>query len=159
MLLRPARRSDADRVAELCAQLGYGVDAASVAARLPRYLDRADQRFVVAELGGRLAGWIHLVIQDSVDTGRFVVVAGLVVDVLERGRGVGRALMQEAERWATEQQCDVVRLSSSSGRTAAHRFYERLGYTRIKTQFAFAKALGAGAEASLRALVPRIDSE
>jgi hypothetical protein len=52
----------------------------------------------------------------------------------------------------------MVRLSSSATRDAAHRFYEGLGYTNIKTQYAFVKPLDAAAAARVPTFVPRVDS-
>ena len=80
------------------------------------------------------------------------------MDREHRSTGIGRLLVQHAERWAREQGCSVVRLSSSAGRTASHRFYEHLGYANIKTQYAFAKSLDAEGQASLAKFVPRIEA-
>jgi hypothetical protein len=66
--------------------------------------------------------------------------------------------MEYAENWAREQQCSVVRLWSSAGRTDAHRFYERLGYTVIKTHYSFAKSLAPDGARELSQFVPRIDT-
>lgn len=155
--VRLARTSDAPDIARLTSQLGYDVPDAEVAARLARILPGAGQRFFVAEHDGRPVGWLHAAITEYVETGRFVVVAGLVVDRGARRTGIGALLMQHAEAWARELGCPVVRLSSSAGRTAAHRFYERLGYTIIKTQFSFAKSLDAAAASNLMTFVPRIE--
>ena len=62
-----------------------------------------------------------------------------------------------AEVWARERGCSIVRLTSSSTRNAAHRFYEDLGYTNIKTQYSFIKALDPTAAARVRTFVPRVD--
>ncbi len=51
----------------------------------------------------------------------------------------------------------MVRLSSSTTRTGAHRFYEALGYTNIKTQYSFIKPLNRVAAARVRSFVPRVD--
>jgi len=80
------------------------------------------------------------------------------VDGSHRRQGIGRTLISEAEKWANEQQCSVVRLWSSVGRTKAHRFYEQLGYTNIKTQYSFAKSLRRGQD-GFHAFIPRIDRE
>jgi GNAT superfamily N-acetyltransferase len=79
------------------------------------------------------------------------------VDRSQRRLGVGLALMNRAEVWARDRGCSMVRLTSSSMRNAAHRFYEALGYTNIKTQFSFIKPLDAAAAARLRTFVPRVD--
>ena len=156
MTLRDADVSDAARIAELTAQLGYGVDTTVAAERLSRFLARTDQRFRVAELDGRTVGWIHTAIEEYLETGAFVVVAGLVVDRDCRGCGVGAALINEAESWARSRGLSIVRLHSSVGRTAAHRFYDRLGYRNIKTQYSFIKILDGASDVAHEQFVPRI---
>lgn len=159
MNLRPARQEDATAIASLVAQLGYKAAAPDVADRLARVLARSGQRFIVAESDGRVLGWVHVEVSESVDTGVFAHVAGLVVDRAYRRQGIGAALMAEAEGWARQQGCAVIRLRSSSTRTPAHRFYEGLGYSNVKTQYSFVKALDSrGAEMAAR-LVPRVEPE
>lgn len=46
-----------------------------------------------------------------------------------RDRGIGRALMAEAERRARNAGCTLVQLTSNATRDRARRFYESLGYT------------------------------
>ncbi len=155
--VRSARPSDADEVAHLTAQLGYDVEGSALAARFARILAQADQRLLIAELDGRPVGWLHAVIWEFVETDPFVVIAGLVVDRAHRKRGIGRTLMRQAEEWAVERGCSFVRLWSSSGRTVAHRFYERLGYKKIKTQDSFARSLDSNGHGDLKQFVPRIE--
>lgn len=155
--VRVALVSDAAAVVGLTRQLGYEVLAPDVEARLSRILSRADQQFFVAELEGHVVGWLHAAISEYVETGPFVVIGGLVVDQEQRGKGIGRELMSRAEDWAKNQGCTIVRLWSSSFRTAAHRFYEGLGYANIKTQYAFAKSLKGGGREQLSAFIPRAD--
>ncbi|MBI2189659.1 MAG: GNAT family N-acetyltransferase [Acidobacteria bacterium] len=154
--IRLARATDAPAIARLTAQLGYDVPPSEVAARLARILAKHDHRFFVAERDGRPAGWLHAVVAEYVETGPFVNIAGLVVDRAYRGTGIGRLLMQHAEAWAGDRGCPVVRLWSSVGRTAAHRFYEHLGYTSIKTQYAFARAVDPGTPTDLATFAPHI---
>jgi len=155
--VRVARLSDAGTIAELTSQLGYEVEASTAAARLARILSRPDQQFWVAEFDGRPVGWVHVAIAEYAESGAFVVIGGLVVDRNHRRQGIGTALMEHAEEWATKAGCSIARLQSSSSRTASHRFYETLGYTNVKTQYAFVKPLDAAGRASQRSYVPRVD--
>ena len=61
---------------------------------------------------------------------KFVRVLALVVGRNYRNRGVGRILMAEAEKWATELNAYMIVLTSGlrEERTAAYAFYQRLGY-------------------------------
>ena len=63
----------------------------------------------------------------------------LVVAESARGRGVGRALLAEAERRARAAACWGMTLESASWRTASHAFYERVGWNA--TGKAFTRAL------------------
>lgn len=58
------------------------------------------------------------------------VVRMLASDPAVRGTGVGTALMQGCLEEAARAGCRVVRLSTQASMTAAHRIYERLGFTR-----------------------------
>jgi len=155
--IRVARRADAGEIARLTMQLGYDLTEADAANRLSRILLRKDQQFYVADLDGRAVGWVHVVLAEYVDAEAFVVISGLVVDRHHRRLGIGRSLMDRAEKWARERGCSIVRLSSTITRDAAHRFYEDLGYTNIKTQYSFIKPLDPAAAVRVRTFVPRVD--
>ena len=156
--VRLARISDASAVASLTGQLGYDVESAALAGRLSKLLERPDQHVVIAELEGQPVGWVHAAIWEDIESEPFVVIGGLVVDRNHRGQGVGRVLMQQAEKWALEQGCSIVRVWSSSVRVDAHRFYQRLGYRHIKTQHSFAKSLNPARQDDVNRFVPRVKS-
>jgi predicted N-acetyltransferase YhbS len=155
--IRVGRRSDAGEIAQLTTQLGYDLTEGDAAARLSRILPRDDQRFLVADFDGGAVGWVHIVLVEYVDAEAFALIGGLVVDEVHRGSGIGRALMNGAENWARERGVSMVRLSSTVARTAAHRFYENLGYTKIKTQHSFIKPLDEAAAARVSTFVPRVE--
>ena len=52
----------------------------------------------------------------------------LAVHPTHRGQGIGRALMEHAERSLSAQGCPKLNLQVRQGNTAAVAFYERLGY-------------------------------
>jgi GNAT superfamily N-acetyltransferase len=156
---RVAQLTDVEEIARLTAQLGYDVPADVVRARLASILERADHRFVVAEVDGCVAAWIHGAVIECIEAEPFVMIAGLVVDREHRKAGVGRLLLGRIEAWARERDCSIVRLWSSASRAGAHRFYETVGYTKIKTQYSFAKSLEPGGERVFREFLPRIDDE
>lgn len=155
--VRLAQPADADNIAQLMAQLGYDSAASAVAMRLSRILPRRDHRFLIAEIDGRPVGWLHATMWELVETEPFVVIGGLVVDRSVRRQGIGRLLMERAEAWALEQGCSIVRLWSSDARTDAHRFYERLGYSHIKTQYSFVKAIDPAGRRQFDNFIPRLD--
>src|SRR5919197_1387669 len=121
--IRAACPSDAGEIARLTTQLGYDLTEGDAADRLSRILARDDQQFLVADVSGRAVGWVHATLVEYVDAEAFVVIGGLVVDRTHRRLGIGRALMNRAETWASERGCSIVRLSSSVTRADAHQFY------------------------------------
>jgi predicted N-acetyltransferase YhbS len=154
--IRSARPSDAETIAALTRQLGYTAEPSAVADRLSRMLARTDQQFLVAEDEGKPVGWIHMLFAEYVEAEAFVVIGGLVVDREYRRQGIGRRLLVRAEEWAAQHGCALVRLSSNVKRVEAHGFYERAGYTNLKTQYAFAKRVGSVGPDALGALVPDV---
>ena len=159
MTTRVALLTDVEEIARLTTQLGYDVPAEVVRTRLASILERADHRFLVAEVDGGVAGWIHGAVIECVEADSFVMIAGLVVDRDHRKAGVGRLLISRIEAWARERGCSIARLWSSASRTGAHRFYETVGYTKIKTQYSFARSLDADSPHAFAGFVPRIDDE
>jgi GNAT superfamily N-acetyltransferase len=157
VLIRPARLSDVDEIVRLTSQLGYDVVAPNTAAKLSRFLSRRDHQFLIAEADGYAVGWMHVAVTESIEADPFVVVGGLVVDRIHRGQGIGRTLLEHAEDWARTQGCSIVRVWSSTARTAAHRFYEHLGYTRVKTQHSFMKPVNSDGLVEIRRFVPRVE--
>lgn len=155
--IRDARPTDADAISRLTAQLGYEVRPSDVADRLSRILPRSDQRFLIAEDDGLAIGWLHVGAVEYLETGAFAVINGLVVDRDVRGGGVGTLLLERAEQWAAERKLSLVRLWSTTSRERAHRFYERNGYVKIKTQYAFIKSVAPDDPQDFGGLVPRID--
>lgn len=152
---RAARLSDASAIARLTTQLGYDLTDSQASDRLLRILSRPDQQFWVAEIDGGVVGWVHAAKFEFLESGAFVVIGGLVVDKDHRRQGIGRALMRRAEEWTRQQGWSVVRLWSSAARTAAHEFYERLGYKNIKTQHSFLKLMEPAGE-DLARFVPKV---
>lgn len=59
----------------------------------------------------------------------FLVVEDVIVRSDQRGKGIGRILMEALDKFAEEKGCAYSFLVSSDFRTGAHSFYESIGYT------------------------------
>ena len=139
--IRDARPADAPALAVLLDQLGYPAPAATVAARLAAYQDAGEVALVAARGGGAIVGLatVHVtpVIHRPTPVGRLTMI---VVAEGERGGGVGRALVEAAERAVAARGCALIEVTSNRKRADAHAFYERLGYEA--TSLRFKKSLG-----------------
>lgn len=137
--MRQARLDDAEAIAALMAQLGYGVPAAIVARRLERLGGRRE--VLVATSGDRAVGWAALLIDEAFVEGFGAFLEGVVVDEAARGRGIGRQLLDAVEARARERGCGEIRVQSNVIRERAHSFYERNGYSKVKAQYQLRKPL------------------
>ena len=138
-ILRAATDGDAAALATLAAQLGYDVAAADVVTRLASLRGHGGEVIVACAEDGRVLGWMGLRIHVSLTTPAQGEIASLVVDASERGRGHGHRLLVEADAWARANGLAGVRVLSNTLRHDAHRFYEREGFARIKTQQLFSR--------------------
>ena len=140
--IRAAQAPDHARMAELAGQLSYPSAPEEIARRLQGINGSADAAVFVAELdGGEIAGWIAVFVYRTVEADARAEVSGLVVDERFRSQRVGEHLLARAEEWAREAGCQAIGLRSNVIRERAHAFYERHGYTHVKTQKAFRKQL------------------
>ena len=136
---RDAGLDDAEEIAALADRLGYPCDAGVVRARLGRYLDNHDERVVVVEAEGKVAGWASVGIVDHLFLEPYVEISGFVIEESLRGHGLGRVLMAEVERWAREKGLPLIRLRANAIRKGAHAFYGRMGFEKKKEQYTFEK--------------------
>jgi [ribosomal protein S18]-alanine N-acetyltransferase len=91
---------------------------------------------IAEEVSGELAGFI-IVHVERVATGWRAYVVTLDVAAEWRQQGLGRGLMREAEACAVAAGVRWMQLHVFTGNEGAIRFYERLGYERIRVQRRF----------------------
>ena len=135
------RRDDAGAVANLATQLGYPSREVQLAERIAQVQGREEAAAMVAEDAGNVVAWVHVELRRTLVADQHAQVMALVVDERCRGRGIGAALMAEAERWARKRGANAVRVASRTTREEARRFYERQGYRLTKTSNWFEKEL------------------
>ncbi|MDQ1020155.1 GNAT family N-acetyltransferase [Streptomyces afghaniensis] len=96
----------------------------------PFFSDRhAPEDCLVAELGDRLAGYVHLGFPTPVEANRHVLqIQGLAVAEEARGRGVGRALVRAAVDEARRRGARRLTLRVLAHNTPARKLYEAEGF-------------------------------
>jgi len=141
MVIRPMEPGDAAQVCALCEQLGYPVAAESLQASLARVALLSDHLACVAVERQEVTGFFHASRMLGLFEPAWVEVKGLVVSEERRGLGIGAALLRAAEAWARTNRVGEVRLGCRITRTAAHGFYEQMGYRISKTQHRFVRVL------------------
>jgi N-acetylglutamate synthase-like GNAT family acetyltransferase len=139
MTIREANSGDATDLARLTAELGYTGSEDLMRRRLARIASQPDGVVLVAILDEKIAGWLQAHASVSLESGYVAEVAGLIVAASARRRGVGRALVENAERWASELGVEALLVRSNVQRAESHDFYRALGFISVKTQAVYRK--------------------
>jgi GNAT superfamily N-acetyltransferase len=112
---------------------GFSVpDARAFYESLLPELDRGTRILLAAYVDGELVGTVQLVHAWPPNSQHRADVAKLLVHRRARGRGVGRALMEQLEHEARADGKTLLILDTVADR-AADRLYDRLGWTRLGT--------------------------
>lgn len=146
--IRPARETDYDALCPLWRQgddlharlhPGFFRTAPGLPrsfGELSRMLAAREEVLLVAEDSGVLVGLAHVRVFDTPEhpaktRRRRGYLEDLVVLQDHRGRGVGRALMEAAAGWCTEQGGTQLLLTVWAGNDPAESFYRGLGYRPV----------------------------
>jgi GNAT superfamily N-acetyltransferase len=118
---------------------GFGRDDARAfyASLLPE-LEGGTRVLLAAYVDGELVGTVQLVHAWPPNSQHRADVAKLLVHRRVRGRGVGRALMEQLEQEARADGKSLLILDTAAER-AADRLYDRLGWTRLGTVPGYAR--------------------
>ena len=133
--VRGATAEDAEMVHALACELAGTVGDSpprfeDVRARLTELLEEPRARVLVAEDDeGAAVGAASLWIKPDLAHGDTVVEVPMLVVAGDRRReGVGRLLMEEIRRLATENEAGIIELVATSDNRAAREFYRSLGF-------------------------------
>lgn len=141
-MIRNVEMRDAAAIARLAGVLGYPVTESVVSTNLVRILKNKNHSFLVFEAEVGVVGFIEAEVYEAVYSEEVMFnVLGLVVDTAQQGHGVGSQLLAALEKKAAHQGIFCIRLNSGEQRHAAHKFYEKNGYTSNHTQKRFLKKL------------------
>lgn len=125
---------DLDRVKELVRQLDPAAEIkeqnlykATLNGYVSRIYDRFDPSKPNGYENGKLIamGWIYprqTLLRNQ------AVIEDMIVDELYRGKGLGRAILQDLIQWAREKKIEVIELTTGHHRIAAGKLYESEGF-------------------------------
>jgi len=148
--VRLAQPDDAAQVAALLAELGYPDNRTEdVRRRLAMWERETAGLALVAERQGQVLGIIAVTAIPYLEReGRWGRIVALVVSSACRGQGIGRRLVDAAEKAAGGLDCIAMEVTSARSRTESHPFYRNLGYEdRGDRSARYLKALVPGASA------------
>jgi len=136
--IRQAEKKDLPAIIALLADDPLGQQREQVSHPLPtgyqeafdEIADDPRQSLLVAESDGRIVGTLQLSVLPNLTYGgrRRAQVEGVRIAKSARGRGIGRALVEEAKALALSSGCHMLQLTTNRQRSEAVHFYERLGF-------------------------------
>lgn len=106
----------------------FELPSEEAAARLEYILHNPDYALLIAREGDVVLGTVTGICCRALSM-PFLVIEDVVVREDCRGKGIGKQLMDELDRFALEKECEYAILVSSGFRKEAHKFYEKQGFT------------------------------
>jgi len=134
-LIRAATPADAERIARLLTDEGYPAGPTDIVERLARFAGH-DGAVVVADVAGEVVGFVavHLIPRFEHDD-QVLRILALVVDPGVRERGIGRLLMDAAERLGRDRMVAFLEVTAGRHRPDARQLFEALGYDPTLTAY------------------------
>lgn len=137
-MVRPTKRADLGSVAKLMAVFtGTEPSLREIENRFDLISKHPDQTLWVATVNERVVGLLGFRIRHNLESAsQYGEVSIIAVDQNWRKRGVGRLLLDHAEKLARKRKCIGLWLVSGFGREEeAHKFYDRAGFSRTGVRF------------------------
>ena len=134
--IRPAAEADLPELVELLRQLfeleqDFEPDASKQQAGLSLMLESPFAELLVAECGGRVAGFCGVQLQISTAMGSYAAqIEDLVLHPECRRRGIGSRLLDAAGAWAKQRGARRLQLNCDDQNLPAMRFYEARNWIR-----------------------------
>lgn len=155
--LRPAQAEDAAFVLALAPRFvafplpawrGREDSLRGIRADLARHLaapPTSSHLFVATDAAGARVGFLHLQeLRDFFSGASTCHISDLATSAEAEGRGIGRALLHEAEAWACARGCTLVTLNVFPGNARALRLYREAGYDTDLLRLARPLGTGSG---------------
>lgn len=128
---RDSSRKDIPELAALTVGLGYPTTRKEMAERMKAFVSNPDYKTIVAEKDNKVIGYIGMLrINYWEKNGCYIKIQTLVVKETARKTGAGKILINCAEKWARENNADLLALTcgNKAEREAAHKFYPKMGF-------------------------------
>lgn len=135
--VRHATPRDAHAIATLLTELEHPTNSEDVPSRLAAVFADHGAVFLAVDAGDAPLGLMSLSRHVTLHApGPIAYITALVAASSARRRGVGQLLVQEAKRWAAENGCVRLSVTSAERRADAHAFYPAAGMPYTGRRFA-----------------------
>ncbi len=93
-------------------------------------IENQNIKYFIAKDDGEIIASCYICIIPNLTRGGKSIgfIENVITDIKYRGKGIGKNIIENAIKYAKEQNCYKVLLQSGKERTDAHKFYESLGF-------------------------------
>lgn len=140
MIMRECQETDIEKLYILNKkEMGYDYPKDKMIQQIRKILQKDTDKIFVALVDNEIVGYIHIHDYDLIYNDHLKNILGIAVSKKYRHQGIGRALLNKAEKWAKDTNASGIRLVSGETRKGAHEFYQHCGYKFVKNQCNFIK--------------------
>jgi GNAT superfamily N-acetyltransferase len=141
--VRPVKLIDVPQMLELCRQFNFPTSPESLSNRIHHIMSLPSHVILIAEEAAtqRVVGWLHGYEAPSLLSDLTAEGGGLIIHQKFRRLGVGKLLVEAAEKWAQSRGIHNALLATRIDRDDAQKFYQALGYQFIHTTHFLGKKL------------------
>ena len=133
--IREMKIEDYKDIYELnCQEMGYDYPIQDTKEKLIQLSQSHYDQIYVAVIHNKVVGYVHANDYDTIYAPHMKNIMGIAVSKDYKRQGIGKALLNEIEKWAKDTGAKGIRLVSGSSRKGAHAFYHQCGYSGDRTQ-------------------------
>ncbi|MEH6457611.1 MAG: GNAT family N-acetyltransferase [Cocleimonas sp.] len=135
LIIRKARKEDANSVSYLLKQLGYDTALLSVEEMLLN-LSTDNNEIYVCELKEQIIAVMSIIFFDYFPSAQKLCrITALIVDEENRGSGIGSKLINFAKSVALSKKCSVLEVTTSLEREQTQKYYEDIGFEKTSYKY------------------------
>jgi GNAT superfamily N-acetyltransferase len=155
MIIRQASHRDSVGIQSLLTQLGYSPSDEAFILRKIESHSAEDYHLLVCDIDHETVGFISLHWFDIFHSpGKMGRITAFCVSDHMRGQGVGRTLIDAAEKFLARKGCSNIEVTCNFKRTRTHAFYVKNGYTEESRRFNKSLSLEGPGEDFIKNLSP-----
>jgi len=124
---RPLKKEDISELSDLLTQLS-SKKIELTDKHVSLLIEDANHHPIAIEFEGKLVGFGLLVIYVTTMNGHVGIIEDIIVDESQRGKGLGKKLLQNLIEIAKKQNANRISLTSNPQRVIARKLYQSLGF-------------------------------
>jgi len=133
--INPAKASDAPAIKKLLYQLGYNVALDKLTQSLTS--PARNDLILTCRINNQIVGTMSLIIFDYLPSlHKTCRITALVIDQSARGQGIGTQCIEFATKYARDNACHELEVTTSLKREQTQKYYKNVGFVKASYRYA-----------------------